>query len=192
MFHKVIKHGFDAAFIAEVERAAKPLETVAGAVVEDSPYETRQCDLRWIKQDSPAFPRLEERILGVLGREGVIDPGLCVMENLQYTEYRPGGFHDWHIDAYRRPYNMYDTPLGRRFIGKARKVSLSVLLNDGTEFAGGALEVSLFPNGRDTIGTALEDLSEAGDVAVFDAGLCHRVAPVTKGLRRSLVAWVCA
>ncbi len=191
MFHRVIKHAFDAGFVAEVERVARPLETMAGGVVEDSPYDTRQCELRWIRNGTPDFARLEKRILALLGREGVIDPKLCVTEDLQHTAYGPGAFHSWHIDAYRRPYNLYDTPLGRRFIGKTRKVSLSVLLNDASEFEGGTFEVSLFPNGRNTVGTALADFSEAGDVAVFDSALCHRVAPVTKGLRRSLVAWVC-
>lgn len=192
MFHRVIKHAVDDAFLKEIERAARPLETVAGAVVENSPYDTRQCDLRWIRQGTKDFRRFEKKMLGVLGEVGMIDPRLCVMEDLQYTEYRAGAFHDWHIDAYRRPYNMYDTPLGRRFIGKKRKVSLSVLLNDASEWEGGAFEVSMFPNGRNTVGAALADLTEAGDIAAFDASLCHRVAPVTKGVRRSLVAWVCA
>lgn len=191
MFNRVFKQAFDAAFVADVMRFAKPLETVAAGVVEDSPYDTRKCDLRWITHGTRGFAPLEKAILGFLGREGVIDPKLCVMEDLQYTEYGPGAFHSWHIDAYKRPYNMYDTPLGKRFIGKTRKVSLSVLLNDAREFEGGAFEVSMFPNGRNTVGTALADFSGVGDCAVFDAALCHRVAPVTAGLRRSLVAWIC-
>lgn len=191
MFHRVVKQAFDAVFIAEVERAARPLDVMAGAVVENSPYDTRQCELRWIRNGTREFARLEKQILGLLGREGVVDPKLCVMEDLQYTEYGPGAFHDWHIDAYRRPYNMYDAALGRRFIGRKRKVSLSVLLNDARDYEGGAFEVSMFPNGRNTVGAPLDTLTEAGDVAVFDSALCHRVAPVTKGLRRSLVAWVC-
>jgi len=42
------------------------------------------------------------------------------------------------------------------------------------------------------VGTALEDFCEAGDLAFFDATLCHRVAPVKTGLRKTLVAWICA
>lgn len=192
MIYKVVKGAFDAAFLADVERYAGPLQTVDGKVVEDSPYETRQCALRWIKHGKPGFNSLEKRLLDLLGREKVIDPRLCVAEDLQYTEYGPGAFHDWHVDTYRRVYNLYDTPLGKRFIGKSRKVSLSVLLNDASDFEGGAFEISMFNNGRNTVGTALTDFSEAGDAAIFESTLCHRVAPVTGGLRKSLVVWVCA
>ena len=192
MLYKVVKGGFDARFRADVDRFAGPLQTVDGQVVEDSTYETRQCALRWIKHGSKGFDQLSHQLLGLLGREKVIDPKLCVAEDLQYTEYGPGAFHDWHIDAYKRLYNMYDTPLGKRFIGKRRKISMSVLLNDASEFEGGVFEVSLFPNGPSTVGTPLTEFSEAGDVAIFDSTLCHRVAPVTRGLRKSLVIWVCA
>lgn len=192
MLYKVVKGAFDARFLADVERYAGPLQTVAGKVVEETPYETRQCALRWIKHGMPGFDSLERRLLRLLGSEKVIDPRLCVAEDLQYAEYGPGAFHDWHIDNYQRVYNMYDTPLGPRFIGKQRRISLSVLLNDASEFEGGAFEVSMFMNGRNTVGTALADFSEAGDAAIFDSNLCHRVAPVTRGLRKSLVVWVCA
>ncbi len=192
MLYRVVKGAFDASFLADVARFAQPLETVAAAVVENSPYDTRKCDLRWIKHGTRGFAALEKQIFAFLDREAVIDSRLCVLEDLQYTEYGPGAFHSWHIDAYKRVYNMYDTPLGNRFIGKKRKVSMSVLLNDASEFDGGAFEVSMFPNGQNTVGSALADFTRAGDAAVFDAGLCHRVAPMTAGLRKSLVAWICA
>lgn len=192
MLYKVIKGAFDAEFRADVDRFAGPLETVDGLVVEDSTYETRQCALRWIKHGNPGFDQLEGQLLDLLGREQVIDPKLCVAEDLQYTEYGPGAFHDWHIDSYKRLYNMYDTPLGKRFIGKRRTISMSVLLNDSSEFEGGNFEVSLFPNGPSTVGTPLTEFCTAGDAAIFDSTLCHRVAPVTRGLRKSLVIWVCA
>ncbi len=114
------------------------------------------------------------------------------IENLQYTAYGPGAFHNWHIDAYWRSYNKYDLPLGERFIGKKRTLSLSVFLNGTQSFSGGGIEISMFPNGEKTIGAALETFSDAGDMAVFDSSLCHRVAPVCTGLRKSLVVWICA
>jgi hypothetical protein len=192
MFCKVIKGAFDANFCAEVDRFAGPLQTVDGQVVEDSTDETRKCGLSWIKHGSKGFGSLEPQLLDLLGREDAIDPRLCVTEDLQYTEYGPGAFHNWHIDTYKRLYNMYDMPLGKRLIGKRRKISMSVLLNDASEFEGGTFEVSLFPNGPNTVGTPLTELSDAGDAAIFDSTLCHRVAPVTQGLRKSLVIWICA
>jgi PKHD-type hydroxylase len=189
---RVVKRAFDPALVAEVERVARPLAAVAGATVEEDEPDTRQCELRWITRGSEEFRAIEEPLLAVLAREGAVDPGLCLLEDLQYTAYRPGGFHDWHIDAYRRPYNRYDLPLGERFVGRKRKVSVSVLLNGTDEFTGGAFEVSMFPNGRKTVGSKVKDLAEAGDLVFFDSKLCHRVAPVDSGLRKSLVAWICA
>lgn len=192
MLYRVIKGAFGPGLLAEVERRARPIETMAAATVEHDEAATRRAELRWFMNGTPEYAWIEGEIFGLLAREEVTDPRLCVLEDVQYTEYGPGGFHDWHIDAYRRPYNAYDLPLGKKFIGKKRKLSMSVLLNDADEYEGGRFEISMFPNGKKTMGTAIEGLSAAGDAVIFDAALCHRVAPVTKGLRKSLVAWICA
>jgi len=189
---RVIKHAFDHHFIVAVERIAKDSPVEQGAVVEDTPYDTRDCELRWIRQGSPGYAALEKVFFSLLSHENLLDPRVCALEDLQYTCYGPGHYHSWHIDSYGRSYNQYDTVGSRKFIGKKRKVSMSVLLNNASDFEGGNFEISLFPNGRNTLGTPLSDLNEAGDLAIFDSALCHRVAPVTKGLRKSLVAWICA
>lgn len=191
MLFRVIKHAFNANFVADVERFAEPIAVEPGAVVEKTDYATRECELRWIRFGSPGFSVLEKVFFKVLAHEKLLDPRLCVLEDLQHTVYGPGHFHDWHIDSYGRVYNQYDSGGDKRFIGRKRKISMSVLLNDASEFGGGTFEVSMFPNGRKTVGSALTDFSEAGDLAIFDSALCHRVAPVTSGLRRSLVAWIC-
>lgn len=192
MQYRVIKHAFNDVFIADVERFAQAFPVEPGAVLENTSYSTRACDLRWIRHGSPGFAVLEKVFFAVLKHEKLLDPRLCVLEDLQYTAYGPGHFHDWHVDSYKRAYNQFDTVGDKRFIGRKRKVSMSVLLNDASEFEGGTFEISMFPNGRNTVGTALTDFSEAGDLAIFDSNLCHRVAPVTKGLRKSLVAWICS
>ncbi|MDH3241011.1 MAG: 2OG-Fe(II) oxygenase [Alphaproteobacteria bacterium] len=192
MLYRVIKAAFDSAFIAEIETIVADLPQEKGATVENDDYSTRQCDLRWITYGTPGFALAQDRIFAVLRDERIDAPGEWALENLQYTAYGPNGFHNWHIDAYRRSYNKYDLSLDPRFIGKKRALSVSILLNGGDAFTGGAFEVSLFPNGRNTVGSAIEGFSDAGDMAVFDSGLCHRVAPVASGLRKSLVAWICA
>ncbi len=192
MLYRVIKTAFGADFIAEIETVVAGLPTEKGATVENDDYSTRQCDLRWINHGTPGFAYAEERIFAALAAEKVETPGEWALENVQYTAYGPQGFHNWHIDAYRRSYNKYDLSLEPRFIGKRRALSVSILLNGSEAFTGGAFEISLFPNGPNTVGTAIEGFDAAGDMAVFDSGLCHRVAPVISGLRKSLVAWICA
>lgn len=191
MLYQVVKGALDEGFIARLEDIAADLPTVRSATVEEDDYSTRNCDLRWIKYGSEGFAYATGAIVTTLEKSGIELPPGAEIEDLQYTAYGPGAFHSWHIDAYRRTYNKYDLPLGDRFIGKKRALSLSVLLNGSDCFTGGAFEISMFPNGKNTIGTALETFSDAGDLAVFDAALCHRVAPVESGLRKSLVVWIC-
>ncbi len=192
MLYRAIKAAFSAYEIAEIHSRAATLAPVQGATVEHDEYQSRDCELRWFEVNTAHFEWLEKKLNEILRKNEIIDPKLTAMEDIQYTIYGPGNFHSWHIDAYRRAYNQFDTVLGNRFIGKKRKISLSLLLNDATEFDGGTFEISLFPNGPNTVGTVVEDFSTAGDIAIFDSSLCHRVAPVTRGVRKSLVAWVCA
>ena len=55
-----------------------------------------------------------------------------VTENAQFTEYPEGGFYDWHMDC---DVNMQHEP-------PVRKISMTLLLNDPSEFEGGDLELN--------------------------------------------------
>jgi PKHD-type hydroxylase len=88
-----------------------------------------------------------------------------------YTEQQQGHY-DWHTDA-----SPSDT-------GVPRKLSMAMLLSDPSEFEGGEFQVK---TGTDAVQT-LEIVK--GRAWFFPAYTLHRVAPVTKGVRRSLVLWV--
>jgi len=92
-------------------------------------------------------------------------------ERLQFSAYGPGEYYDWHMD------------LGARGNFALRKISISVLLNDPAEYEGGDLEVS--------VGTANRLAArKKGAVILFPSYAMHRVLPITKGTRYSLVAWI--
>lgn len=95
-----------------------------------------------------------------------------MMEDLQYGEYDSSyeGFYDWHMD------------LGKGHINK-RKISISIQLSHKEEYEGGELQ---FQIGR-SIETAPQ---ERGTGIVFPSFFCHKVSPVTKGIRKSLVLWI--
>ena len=57
---------------------------------------------------------------------------------------------------------------------------MKLLLNDPSEFEGGDLEV---------IGPGKFAKLKQGHAIMFASFLNHRVAPVTKGVRQSLVVW---
>ena len=93
-----------------------------------------------------------------------------ITEQAQFTEYPEGGFYDWHMDC---DINMEHEP-------PVRKISMTLLLNDPSEFQGGDLE--LISPGRKVKLTQ-------GHAITFASFINHRVAPVTRGVRQSLVVW---
>jgi PKHD-type hydroxylase len=110
-------------------------------------------------------------------------------EAFQFTEYKPGQFYDWHTDASPAPYNC-PNDINRH--GKVRKISLSVMLTDPEEYEGGELQFNFKANDpqfeKDEIRTVTE-VSSRGSLVLFPSFLWHRVKPVTKGIRHSLVCW---
>ena len=93
-----------------------------------------------------------------------------ITENAQFTEYPEGGFYDWHMDS---DVNMAHEP-------PVRKISMTVLLSPENQFEGGDLE--LMAKGKRV-------KLKQGHAIIFASFLNHRVAPVTRGVRQSLVMW---
>ena len=105
-------------------------------------------------------------------------------ESMQITRYKKGGFYTLHHDGYGDHLSAYKNPTNAFMDGHVRKLSMSVMLNDN--FDGGALEFASYSKEKCNI-TPIE--AEAGSVIVFPSAMEHRVAPITKGVRYSLVAW---
>ena len=96
--------------------------------------------------------------------------GMSLTETAQYTEYPEGGFYDWHVD---NDVNFLHEP-------PVRKISMTLLLNDPSEFEGGDLE--LMAPGK------FAKLKQ-GHAIIFASFLNHRVNKVIRGVRQSLVVW---
>ena len=92
---------------------------------------------------------------------------------LQYTEYHSSeqGFYDWHQDI------VWLQPTESQ-----RKISVTVQLSDDDDYEGGDFEFN-----KDL--PQPSDIRTRGTVIVFPSFLYHRVTEVTKGERKSLVAW---
>lgn len=95
-------------------------------------------------------------------------------EPIQFGVYKAedNGHYDWHTDASNTDNNA------------PRKLSMSLLLSDSSEFEGGELQIK---TSNDKIQTL--DMIK-GRAWFFPSYMLHRVTPVTKGVRRSLVLWV--
>ena len=117
----------------------------------------------------------KESITAELIRHALIDINkefnykLSGIQDIQYLEYHKGGKYDWHTD------------IGSN-LASTRKISISWVLNEGYE--GGELQ---FFSDAGNIYTAK---STPDRLIAFTSFLNHRITPVTKGIRKVIVAWV--
>ena len=99
--------------------------------------------------------------------------GVTLTEPAQFTEYPKGGFYDWHMDL---------NAFGQEGENPIRKISMTLLLSDPKDFTGGDL---MFSEMGDNKPLPLKQ----GQAIFFASFLRHKVAPVKKGIRRSMVMW---
>ena len=111
-------------------------------------------------------------------------------ESCQFTKYKHNQYYDWHQDRWDK---TYDKP-GNIDHGKIRKLSVTCQLTDGSEYEGGELEFD-FRNYEPHVREEAKHLKQAkeilpkGSIIVFPSFVWHRVKPVMKGTRYSLVLW---
>jgi PKHD-type hydroxylase len=105
-------------------------------------------------------------------------------ECFQYTEYDASekGEYKFHMDTgFGLKENLDDVTMYQ-----TRKLSLVMCLNrPGIDFEGGQFYIN-----QGSENDAFEVEMKKGRVILFPSFLIHRVAPVTKGKRKSLVVWV--
>jgi PKHD-type hydroxylase len=91
-------------------------------------------------------------------------------ENFQYTVYQgsEGGHYDWHVD--------------QGDLAQRRKLSLSLQLTDPAQYDGCDLQFHA--------GNHIASASRTrGTVIAFPSYVLHRVTPITRGMRKSVVVW---
>ncbi len=105
-------------------------------------------------------------------------------EPVQVIRYKKGGHYDWHTDQSHTPAVSAD----KNFHDKTRKLSLSLQLTDSDAYQGGDLEFRWLSHGE-VVTKTLTEAREKGTAVIFPSFIWHRVTPVTKGERISLVNW---
>ena len=106
-------------------------------------------------------------------------------ESMQITRYKKGGFYYFHKDGRGDHLSAYDYPNNEFKHGHVRKLSMTVLLNNNYE--GGEFQFATYDKEKCEIDTP--EFNKIGSIVVFPSDMEHRVAPVTKGVRYSLVVW---
>ena len=141
---------------------------IKGGVIDTK---TRTSHISWIpfKKMPEMYKKIEKIIKQTNGNHFGFD-GMQITEMAQYTEYPEGGFYDWHVD---NDVNMINEP-------PVRKISMTCLLSSENEFEGGDLEL---------MSECKVAKIKQGYAVFFASFIRHRVAPVIRGNRKSLVMW---
>ena len=135
----------------------------------------RDSDVSWLHRNENSdwvFDRMNGIISKVNYDHFLLD--ITGYDAFQFTKYNPDQHYTWH----------WDTEFGwKNYI---RKISLIMLLSDPAEYEGGEFEI--VKNGNITEPESFKP--GKGDIVFFASWMPHRVAPVTSGTRKSLVAWI--
>ena len=117
-------------------------------------------------------------------------------EFFQFTKYTKKQHYGWHTDgngchqAARKSAVIHNNDnlqhtRQTNLLGTVRKISVSAILNE--DYEGGELQFkTLSSMGEEQISTVK---GKKGDIIVFPSYINHRVTPITKGVRYSIVAW---
>jgi len=132
---------------------------------------TRTSHISWIPFNKlPEMYKALEEIMHKTNNNHFGFEGMQITEQAQYTEYPACGFYDWHMDS--DVVGINEPPV--------RKISMTCLLSHESEFEGGGLE--LMSDGKIA-------RPKQGQAIFFASYIRHRVIPITKGIRKSLVVW---
>lgn len=169
------------------EQSGEVLTADASANSDTEKRKLRISNILWINSGDDETKHLFNNIADVVNKvnEQYFNYNLYALENLQYSVYYgdENGHYDWHIDGLHKDTSKY-----------IRKVSFSIGLNDPSEYEGG--ELQFFPqhyyDTNDEYGIAANGGAKLlkNEAVFFNSVLVHRVSPVTKGVRKSLVGWV--
>lgn len=167
---------FTAAELDALERHGDGLHA-AKAGLADGPDDydgIRVTQVAWFERDRRTedfYRRMEDVILRINERFFRYD--LLGLVPFQYAIYRQdeGGHFDWHQDYGRGPGGE-----------EPRKLTFSIQISDGASYEGCELQV----RAGNAIGVAPR---KRGTLVAFPAYALHRVTPITKGVRKSLVMW---
>ena len=165
---------FTAKLCKEIIDLSRTLKKQQGAVyindVRDYDKKRRHSTISWIpfNKMQPMYDDLIH-LIQKINRNHFGFSNVQITEPAQVSEYSKGQFYHWHTDS---SIDMVKEP-------PVRKLSMTLLLNDPGEFEGGNLEIA---------GKNMSHMKQ-GHAAIFASFLQHRVTPVTKGVRKSLVVW---
>jgi PKHD-type hydroxylase len=147
----------------------------AKAVITHGDNNNRKSNITWLKNDS-----LIEKLTPIVNEANENSNWnflLREFEPLQYTVYNKDDHYDWHIDSHGKSYDN----------GLIRKLSFTLFLNE--DYEGGDFRICEPHPNPDKITQQLFK-PKTGTMVVFPSFVHHKVSPVTRGVRKTLVGWI--
>ena len=109
-----------------------------------------------------------------LSNHSIYNYDIQEMEKVKILRYENGGKYKWHTDCGAKETST-------------RKLTAVIQLSDETKYEGGDLEFGITDNSGENNYTAPRT---RGSIIIFPAFLSHRVTPIIKGRRYSLITWM--
>ncbi len=109
-----------------------------------------------------------------LANHSIFKYNIQEMEKVKILRYENGGKYKWHTDTGAKETST-------------RKLTAVVQLSDETLYEGGDLEFGITDDSGEKNYTAPRT---RGSIIIFPSFLSHRVTPITKGRRYSLITWM--
>ena len=143
--------------------------------------DSRRSKISWIKEEDKNFESLFSFVKAKFheANEENFQFDIDYLPSIQFTRYHAEdqGHYGWHEDIIW---------FNKDRMNKHRKLSMVIQLSDPQDYEGGILEIHAAAH----YPPPLIELLQRGTIVVFPSFLRHRVVPVTKGTRYSLVAWM--
>jgi PKHD-type hydroxylase len=166
----------------KIIESAKTIPEQDAAVGFEDPsvtQDTRRSKIRWIQRNHTDLRWVIDEVehLVHVANRNAFGVDITKLFELQFTEYSSDylGHYKWHNDI------NWDEPIATQ-----RKLSVVIQLSDPKDYEGGDFEMQplyLEPPHE-------EPLKKQGTALVFPSFLMHKVNPVTRGVRHSLVGWM--
>lgn len=152
---------------------ANKYEFIDGGTKDNNENNLRSSRIKWLSPNENKITSLISYYTNMANRLSFGVQTVPYINDIQFTEYN-GQYnqkYDWHIDLEMDSNIELD-----------RKLSFILQLTDPKEYEGGDFELvdSNIP----------EHFKQQGSIIVFPSFLSHRITPVTKGTRHSLVSWI--
>ena len=178
----------------KIIEACSELESHGATMIGTDGLDPRRItQLRWITENNEGLSWIREIVEEYTHKANEhFKVDLTDLQPIQFTEYNEIGSHyDMHHDV------EWDNQRGNH-----RKVSFVLQLSDGDEYEGGDFEICKLSGSKELPKINVTNISKkiitdegglqpsVGTIIIFPSYVWHRVAPVTKGVRKSLVGWI--